>query len=688
MKTAVFLAAVMFGGSLLAAQPQVRIFKAGDLGLRPNSGRDESQAFAKALRTVIDSGGPAELLLETGVYKIGGPGVNPTNPDFNYALGINRARGFTLRGAGRETKLIVTRPQLGLFSANECAGLAFKAFSVDYEPPGFTQGTIQTADPISGTYTLQLDQGFPEFDAMAVFSHAEGRLGRGVTYVPRTLPDGSTMLESVGTAQATAIKKLGSRLWRIKMGPYSFNDPHTWTHTRQWPQWHLLPGTRNLIQSSALAGAVWVANSEDITFEDVTFYMSPSVAIRVYYSQRVTVRGCAAKIREGSGRLQSTNADVLHFAAVRGPILIENCRFEDQSDDHINIHEPLENVIAAPAPEQLVLDSGARTYRAGDKLWIVDQVTKMLRCQADVKKVERFDAKTYLVTIDKPVSGLVIFRPERDSVGKIGETRCDIVWNISRASGPTIIRNNYFKTGGSVLPNLVGGLIENNVFDNNGGSCALRLGYTTSIYSEGPSPSDIVIRNNTFRNQSRASNNFPVISAHFWPTNPLGRLTSRLTIEGNRFIDCGTTAIYLRSVSHAALVNNRVEAHENTQRAKKLEYYHPDSSGEGPGYPTVFLDNCDHVVVDRLTVHDSGAKAAVMIGKHADPGPQGVKVTDLKVVLAKDAPAIIDLRSAPVIATPLQPSSTGTKTMLCSNRGSWGRSRCRQHSDRAEFRGP
>jgi hypothetical protein len=390
---------------------------------------------------------------------------------------------------------------------------------------------------------------------------------------------------------------------------------------------------------------VWVADCRDITFDDVTFYMSPSVAVRVYYSERVTVQGCAAKIREGSGRLQSTNADVLHFAAVRGPILIENCRFEDQSDDHINIHEPLENVIAAPAPQQLLLDSGARTYRAGDKLWIVDQVAKTLRCRAEVRQVEKCGAKNYLVTIDKPASGLVLFRPERDSVGKIGETRCDIVWNISRASGPTIIRNNYFKTGGSVLPNLVGGLIENNIFDNNGGSCALRLGYTTSIYSEGPSPSDLVIRNNTFRNQSRISDNFPVISAHYWPTYPQGRLTNRLTIEGNQFVDCGTTAIYLRSVSTAAIVNNRVEARDNTPRAPKLQYYHPDSAGEGSGYPTVFLDNCDHVVVDHLTVHDRGAKTAVMIGRHTDPGPQGVKVVDLKAVVSTNAPEIIDLRN-------------------------------------------
>jgi hypothetical protein len=378
--------------------------------------------------------------------------------------------------------------------------------------------------------------------------------------------------------------------------------------------------------------------------------MSPSVAIRVYYSDRVTVRRCAAKILEGSGRLQSTNADVLHFAAVRGPILIENCRFEDQSDDHINIHEPLENVIAAPAPEQLVLDSGARTYRAGDKLSIVDQMAKTLRCQAEVKKVEKFGAKNYLVTIDKPVSGLTLFRPDRDTGGKVGETRCDIVWNISRASGSTIIRNNYFKTGGSVLPNLVGGLIENNVFDNNGGSCALRLGYTTSIYSEGPSPANLVIRNNIFRNQSRVPNNFPVISAHYWPTNPRGRLAHHLTIEGNQFIDCGTTAIYLRGVSTVAILNNRVDAHQNTQRAKKLEYYHPDSAGEGPGYPTVFLDNCDHVVVDRLTVNDRGAKTAVMIGTHADPGQQGVTLANLKSVLGKDAPEIIDLRSAPTSA--------------------------------------
>ena len=646
MKIIVFLAASVLGGVLMAAEPPARVFKASELGLLPNSGKDESQALARAIQTVIDRGVPGELRLEKGVYKIGGPGVNPKSPDFNYALGINRAKGFTLSGAGQCTQLVVTRPRLGLFSAQGCVGLIFKAFSVDYEPVGFTQGTIRTADPQSGTYTLEVDRGFPEFDSKVVFPDGKRLGGRGVTYIPRTLPDGSAAMDNVQTAQATAIENLGSGLWRIKMGPYSFNDPKTWSHTREWPKWHILPGTRNLIQSAPLAGAVWVADSKNITFENVTFYMSPSVAVRVYFSEGVTVRGCTAKIREGSGRLQSTNADVLHFAAVRGPILIENCRFEDQSDDHINIHEPLENVIATPAPRRLVLDASARTYREGDVLYIVDQVNKTLRYKTEVKKVEKFGAKNYLVTIDKSVTGLALFRPERDKGGLIGETRCDIVWNISRAGGPTIIRNNYFRNGGSVLPNLVGGLIENNVFENNGGSCALRMGYTTSIYSEGPSPADIVIRNNTFRNQSRAPNNLPVISAHYWPTNPKGRLTSNLRIEGNQFIDCGTTAIYLRSVSHVAIVNNRVEARETTRRAKKLEYYHPDSAGEGVGYPSVVLDNCGDVAVDNLAVNDRGAKCALMIGKNADPGDRGVKIAHLKAVLGKDVPEVIDLRAA------------------------------------------
>ena len=630
-------------GTKPEAKRRARVFRVDDYGAAAGSGLDAAEAFKKAIAAAIASRGPAEVVFGKGVYRIGGKGISPGNPDFNHAIGITGATNLTVRGQGTDTRLVVTQSRLGLLAATECEGIAFKAFSVDYDPVAFTQGTVQTADPESGTYTLQVDQGFPEFDSTAVFP-AGIRLGRGVTYVPRTLPDGGTVMDNVCTAQGSAIEKLGDRLWRIKMGPYSFNDPTTWTHKGEWPKWHLLPSTRNLIQSSPMAGAVWVCDCKDITFENVTFYMSPSVAVRVFYSEKVTVRGCAAKILEGSGRLQSTNADVLHFAAVRGPVLIENCRFEDQSDDHINIHEPLENVIATPAQDQLVLDSGGRTYREGDRLCIIDQVNKTLRAKAVVTKVEKSGAKNYLVRIDTPVSGLVLFDPDRDKVGKVGETRCDTVWNMSRASGPTIIRNNFFKNGGSVLPNLVGGLIENNVFENNGGSCALRMGYTTSIYSEGPSASDMVIRNNIFRNESRVPNNFPVISAHYWPTNPKGRLSGNLRIEGNAFIDCGTTAIYLRAVSGVTITGNRIDAGKNTQRAKKLEYYHPDAAGEGDGYPAVFLDNCDHVAVDWLTVNDRGAKTAVMIGRAADPGPAGVTVTKLKARLGRDVPEMIDLR--------------------------------------------
>lgn len=632
----------------------VRSIPASALGLRPDPIRDATEAFMRAIQGACSNGGPVELVLEEGVYRIGGPAVEPTSRFFVSALNLKGLKGLTLRGAGPGTLILVTKPWLGFLSANGCADIALKDFAIDYETPAFTQGLIETVDGEKGCYTLRLDPGFPEFDSPLFNPPAkENWLKRGVIYESRVAPDGQRLVEYHGTAASTAVEKISDRLWRIQLGPWGSTwvpgKETGWTHKKGWTNWHIVPGATNLIQNAPMSGGFWFSKCTNTLFERIVAYASPSVFIRVFDSERLTLRACEVRVAPGSRRLQSVNADILICSEVRGPVLIEDCRFADQGDDQVTVAGALDSaVLSAPAPGQLELDWGARGYRAGDAIELIDQERKVLRGKAVVVKVEARGEKTFLVTVAPPLPGARVKYAPADTARSNADKRCDTVWNPAAAGGPVVIRRNHFVNGGSVWVYAIGALIEGNTFERNGDGRAIGIAYGNyARCSEGPSPSEITIRSNTFRNEGRLHGNSPVVAVHYWPANPpQARFTRGLRIEGNRFIDCGTGALYLRGVSNAQILGNIVETRPGTRRSAKLEAWHAAMEVEGEGYAALFLDNCENVLVDRLTVKDGGVKAAVMIGPGAEAGTLGVLIRDLKASLGPQAVPIIDLRES------------------------------------------
>lgn len=648
----VFLMFFVAFASLIAQPSRPKIMQASDRGVLPDKG-DVSIALGKLLLSIASNGTPVELVLGKGTYRIDGVEKDPVNKYWNYAFSLTGMKNLTIRGAGAETRVLVTKPWLGFLSFGQCSGITLKDFTLDYETPAFTQGVIETVDAEKGTYTLRVDKGFPEFDHELVFPKVkENWLRRGVVYLPRTMPDGKTLWDYKQTAASTGIEKIEPGLWRIGLSSWGAtwvpnSDESKWTHKKDWHKWAYAPGVRNLIQFAPMGGAFWFQDCKDSRFENLIIHASPSVAFRLWTCDGLVMRGCVIKIPDGSKRLQSVNADVLLCDNFRGPVLVENCRFEDGGDDQITINPPQGSaVLRQPAPDQLELDGRDPTLRPGDALHIIDQVKLVTRAEGTIKAVEKVGKDKILVTF---VAALGDIRPryqKADADRKTPDSQCDGVLNVSAHAGPGIIRNNYFRGGGSVRKFPANTLIEKNTFEYARQAQALNVHFDDQSPIEVPYSCNLTIRSNLFKNMSSVLYGVsPVLAVHYWPARPpRGRPTRGIRIEGNRFVDCGMTAMYLRGVSDVSITGNAILTDEKTLRSPSLQYWHANAADEGDGCAAIFLDHCEKTVVRDLEVRDRGVKTAVMIGKNAEAGERGVQISGLRTALGEDVPPVLDLR--------------------------------------------
>ncbi len=62
---------------------------------------------------------------------------------------------MTVRGAGKETKIVITDPAAGGFFLVLCKKVLLSDLVMDYDPVPFCQGTIRAVDVETGSFDLE-----------------------------------------------------------------------------------------------------------------------------------------------------------------------------------------------------------------------------------------------------------------------------------------------------------------------------------------------------------------------------------------------------------------------------------------------------------------------------------------------------------------------------------------------------
>lgn len=312
----------------------------------------EPQALQEAILTAYRAGSRS-IIVSPGIYVIPG------------ALGFSGLEDAEI--SAYQVELAVDGGESGAVVFEKCRNVTFRGATLRYTKPRTGQARIlNTGSDEEGAFCdIQLEPGFP-MDASFKISG---------------LIDGRTLLPKADAGSARLLKQLGSpghvRLY--------------WNGTPGWEKlqdknFHAVPGDY-LVCRGPGGMMCYAKGSKDCTFEDITIYWG---GVFGFYE----THGCSGNryVRniitygppppEATMRaLASQSADGLHSGgSLIGPQM-ENCFFEGQMDDGVNIHghfyqvaESEGNSLTIGFPSNFL--EGPREYEPGDRIGIYDVRTK------------------------------------------------------------------------------------------------------------------------------------------------------------------------------------------------------------------------------------------------------------------------------------------------------------------------
>lgn len=283
-------------------------------------GADDKKRIVRALDEARRTPGTT-LVIEPGIYTIttessrdicesllrGDYGADPEkvmfSSDFPYDRGIDLAGhdGTTIDGTG--ARLLIDGFMEDI-SVRDCRGVTVRGFEIDNTRRPYTKAVISSVS--LGVASARLSSPICEKTPIVrtcIYSHDLGR------FIPEICDVGAVLFLH-GDDCEIALKGDASR---VKPG-----DEIYLCHT-----FHFRP-------------SVLIENAKDVTVKDVTVHAHAGMALTAFHAENVTLDGF--RVVPSEGEHFSTNTDATHFTSCRGYLRIENCEFEGQGDDGINVH--------------------------------------------------------------------------------------------------------------------------------------------------------------------------------------------------------------------------------------------------------------------------------------------------------------------------------------------------------------
>ena len=207
--------------------------------------------------------------------------------------------------------------------------------------------------------------------------------------------------------------------------------------------------------------AFLIDHAENIKLEKVTVHTCWGMAVVAQKSENITVKDCT--VTPEKGRCWSAGQDATHFVNCRGKITIENCCFENQLDDAVNIHG-IYTLVEKIADSQILVRyvhpqaRGIDIFDVGDHIQLMDQQTQQPSAYADIANVEVINPDLTILKLTnilgRIVSGMIVENLSDQADVLI----CNNIIRNNRARGMLIaakgkveISENYFHSGGAAI---------------------------------------------------------------------------------------------------------------------------------------------------------------------------------------------------------------------------------------------
>ena len=292
--------------------------------------------------------------------------------------------------------------------------------------------------------------------------------------------------------------------------------------------------------------AFLLSHSQDLTLEDVTVHTCWGMGLIAQKCRNVTLR--SFRVTPESNRCWATGQDATHFTNCSGKILVENCLFENQLDDAINLHgiyTRIEKVLEDRILVRYVHHQaqGVDIYEVGDRLQMMDPKTQRPTAFAEVAAVEVLNPEMTVLNLCNATGDIL--------PGMVAE-------NLSDAPD-ALLRNNVVRSNrarGFLLG--VKGKVEirNNHFHSPG--AAIQFEASPDRWMESGSVRDVLIEDNFFDDCMYGKSKFQgVIDVGRRPMALEGfYFHQRIAIRNNRFTQQHAPCVWAENVGELIFADN------------------------------------------------------------------------------------------------------------------------------------
>ncbi|MDG1804272.1 glycosyl hydrolase family 28-related protein [Flavicella sp.] len=519
-------------------------FYVKDFGAAGDGVTDDGPAIRKAISKAIKAGEGSTVIFEPKKYRLAKYTGN--NSQFYFS----NISGLTLEGNGAE---LINNPYNGTFAVVESKDIIIRGFKIDYYPYPFTQGKFLVVNKKEGTVLVKIQEGYENpFDVKW-----DKQLNNGVSKGKRSFfviePDKRSMKKS-GNNHYTFLNMKNRGKDLIQFSVPLKDIVHLKANDRLVTSFYAGNGKSNNV----------IQRSENILFEKVIIYtsregMNYSISDNI---GRVHIKDSKITYKEGTTHLITSHKDGFHCKHnTLGPI-IEGGLFEGMMDDAINISVTPYWIIKSLGKNKYKIACRSSRYpRVGNELMTYTPKAGNISRGLKVLSIKKTSDKNIrIVKLNKEIPNLVLF--EGTDYRPIGTEKMDKtgLYNLDACGKDYIIRNNRFgdQRRHGVLARAPGGIIEENTFNGLGGNGVVLYNLAGAFY-EGPIPSNITIRNNTFIKTNLAP--IEILA------NGKGAYVKDITIDNNVFKDWYDSpnktnkeiaAIMMRKIDGAKVINNTI----------------------------------------------------------------------------------------------------------------------------------
>ena len=232
---------------------------------------------------------------------------------------------------------------------------------------------------------------------------------------------------------------------------------------------------------------VFAENSENLTFEKLIINSCYGMGMLVQFCHNVRLNQCGTQRRDGL--MYTAAADGTHFVGCTGLVTLENCEFEGQFDDALNIHGIYLRVVSRLSEKELLIKEmhhqalNLPVLRAGDKIQALDPDSLIPYTEKTVHSVQFVNSEILRVTFKEDVSDVKI----GDDIENLTQV-CDLIFRNN------IVRDN--RARGVLIAAKGKVLLENNYFHSSG--VAILFEAEDSWWFESGATTDVTIKNNVF----------------------------------------------------------------------------------------------------------------------------------------------------------------------------------------------